>query len=82
MTRTRRVNGMEAEVLFPAARVIPAAGSQDAHVGGGALTEAAGGAATLAMTASIICKPHHSLHLNQAPLNKRLKCEMLTPQSI
>lgn len=47
---------------FPAAWVIPTAGSQDAYVGGGALTEAAGGAVTLAMTASIICKRHNLIH--------------------
>lgn len=40
------MDGIELKVGFPAAWVIPAASRQDAHMGGGALSNTAGGAST------------------------------------
>lgn len=36
--------------------ILPAASSQDTHVGGGALTDAAGGASTSGVFGNLICK--------------------------
>lgn len=41
------MDGIELEVGFPAAWVIPAASSQDARMGGGVLSDTAGGASVL-----------------------------------
>lgn len=50
------VNGIEAKVAFQQRGLSPATSSQDTHMGGGVLTDAAGGASTSGVTGNLTCK--------------------------